>query len=391
MILISIRSMKWIRRSISMENQKFNILLVDDVEQNIHSLKMIIEDSFDVGICSALSAEEGMKILMEKDVDLILSDIQMPEIDGFQFAEYVKGVEKTKDIPIIFITGIYDKDEYQKRGFDLGAVEYISKPIDDTLLTSKLKVYIDLFDSKRQNEGALEEKNEILIHQSKMATMGEMIGVIAHQLKQPLNIMSLYCNDVRDSFNYGEITEDFVNTFHANTKEQIGFMSQTIDDFTNFFNPDKLKKTFLLNESIEKTLSLLEKQMQNNNIEIIKHIGDETVYGVSTELQQVVLNLITNSKDAFIEREKENRKISITSLNKDKYTVLMMEDNAGGIKEENLEKIFDPYFTTKSHGTGTGLYMVKLVIQNSFDGDLKIQNGKEGVKFIIVVPSQSPS
>jgi signal transduction histidine kinase len=375
-----------------MENGKFNILLVDDVEQNIHSLKLIIEDSFDeVSICSALSAQEGMEVLMKEDVDLILSDIQMPEIDGFQFAEYVKGVEKTKDIPIIFITGIYDKDEYQKRGFDLGAVEYISKPIDDVLLTSKLRVYIDLFDSKKQNEGALEEKNEILIHQSKMATMGEMIGVIAHQLKQPLNIMSLYCNDVKDSFKYGEITEDFVTEFHTNTKEQITFMSRTIDDFTNFFKPNKEKKVFSVKEAVEKTLSLLDKQMDNNNITVTQHIADETAFGVSTEFQQVVLNLVTNAKDAFVERDVKDRHINITSLHKGNYTILMIEDNAGGIKEEDIDKIFDPYFTTKSHGTGTGLYMVKLVVQTSFEGDLKIQNGQHGAKFIIAVPSKSLS
>ncbi len=103
-------------------------------------LKLIIEDSFDINILSALSANEGMEILMKSSVDLILSDIQMPDIDGFQFAEYLKSVDATKNIPIIFITGIYDKDNYQKRGFDLGAVEYISKPIDDTLLSAKLKV-----------------------------------------------------------------------------------------------------------------------------------------------------------------------------------------------------------------------------------------------------------
>ena len=101
---------------------KFNILLVDDVSENIHSLTMMIEDYFEVNIFSALSAQEGMEILMNENIDLILSDVQMPEIDGFEFAEYLKGIEKTKDIPIVFITGIYDKDEYKTKGYNLGAV-----------------------------------------------------------------------------------------------------------------------------------------------------------------------------------------------------------------------------------------------------------------------------
>jgi len=366
---------------------KFNILLVDDIEENIYSLKMIIEDSFDINIFSALSAQKAMPILMENDIDLVLSDIQMPEIDGFEFAEYMKSVEKTKDVPIIFITGIYHKDEYQQRGYKLGAIEYISKPIDDKLLTSKLKVYIDLFESNKETQEEFQKAEELLIHQSKMATMGEMIGVISHQLKQPLNVMSLYCNDVKESHKYNEIDDEFIEKFDKNTKEQIAFMTETISDFMNFFNPNKTKSAFTLKSSFEKTLSLLDKQMVNNNIHIQSNIGDENVYGVQSELMQVFLNLITNSKDAFIERDVQNRQINITTLSKDKYSIVIYEDNAGGIKEENIEKIFDPYFTTKEYGTGTGLYMVKLVVQNSFDGKLKIQNTNKGVKFIIVLKS----
>lgn len=366
---------------------KFSILLVDDVEANIHSLKLIIEDSFDVDIYSALSAQDAMPILMDKNIDLVLSDIQMPEIDGFQFAEYLKGVDKTKNIPIIFITGIYDKDEYKTRGYNLGAVEYISKPIDDSLLTSKLKVYIDLFESNKQTKEEMDKQSEIMIHQSKMATMGEMIGVISHQLKQPLNILSLYCNDVKESHKYNEIDDEFVEKFQTDTQKQINFMTQTIDGFREFFNPDKVKTVFTLKSSLEKTLSLLDKQMENNNITIQTNIGDETVYGVESELQQVFLNLITNSKDAFIDRELEQREIYINTLQKDKYSIVIFEDNAGGIKQEDIDKIFDPYFTTKSYGTGTGLYMVKLVIQNSFSGKLKIQNSEKGLKYIIVLNS----
>jgi len=368
-------------------NNKFTVLLVDDVVDNIHSLKLIIEDSFDINILTALSASQGMEMLMKSPVDLILSDIQMPEIDGFQFAEYLKSIDSTKNIPIIFITGIYDKDEYQKRGYDIGAIEYISKPIDDNLLSSKLKVYIDLFEDKKINDDELKNKEEILIHQSKMATMGEMIGVIAHQLKQPLNNMSLYCGDVKDSYIHNEIDEEFVQEFHKNTKEQIVFMNETINGFMNFFNPKKEKKEFTIKSAVDATLKLLDKQLENNKITLTCNIGGEKTYGVETELEQVLLNLITNAKDAFNERAIENRQIHINTLTKDKYSIIIVEDNAGGIKEENLEKIFDPYFTTKEYGTGTGLYMVKLVVKSSFRGDLKIQNTKSGAKFILVVPN----
>ena len=382
---------------------KFSLLLVDDIEENIHSLKFMIEDSFDVNIYTALSAQEGMEIIMKHEVNLILSDIQMPEIDGFEFAEYVKGLEKTKDIPIIFITGIYDKSEYQQKGFDLGAIEYITKPIDDTLLSAKLKVYIDLFDSKKQTEDNLEkrelelsqkenellEKDEVLIHQAKMATMGEMIGVIAHQLKQPLNILSIYCSDVNSSYKFDTIDDEFIEDFNKSTKEQIAFLSETIDGFRNFFNPNKQKSLFLLKDAVEHTVKLLGKQLEAHNVNIDIDVDDEEVYGVITELQQVLLNLITNAKDAFIEKDiKSDRNILIRSGKFNDRTLLTVEDNAGGIPNENIQKIFDPYFTTKSEGTGTGLYMVNLVIKNSFGGDLKVENSTKGVKFVILLKSQ---
>ncbi len=369
---------------------KFNILIVDDVAENIHSLQMMIEDSFDVNILTALSAQEGMEILMREDVDLILSDVQMPEIDGFEFAEYLKGIEKNKDIPIVFITGIYDKDEYKTRGYNLGAVEYITKPIDDVLLNSKLKVYIDIFEKSKSNKEELEKKNELLIHQAKMATMGEMIGVIAHQLKQPINVISLCCEDVKYTHMYSKIDDEFIEDFTKNTSEQIDYLSTTIENFRDFFNPNKTKRQFSLLEVIDKSTNLLLKQIEKHNVEFnIDVPNDNMVYGVDTELEQVILNLITNALDVFDEKNIENRKITIKSLSKQNVTIFSFEDNAGGIPDELISQIFDPYYTTKETGTGTGLYMVKLVIKTSFKGELKVSNTQEGLKYTIALPVSS--
>ena len=368
--------------------EKFKILLVDDVVENIYSLKMMIEYSFDVEIFSALSAQEGIEILMNEDIDLILTDVQMPEIDGFEFVEYLKNIDKTKDIPVIFITGIYDKDEYKTKGYNLGAVEYITKPINDVLLNSKLKVYIDIFERRKLDEQEIAQKDKVLIHQSKMATMGEMIGVIAHQLKQPLNVLSLYCDDVKTSYQFNEINDAFVEDFSKNTKEQIRFLSETIDGFRDFFNPNKQKIVFEIKNAIDRSIKLLGNQFKANKINLNLEVADEKVYGTETELEQVILNIINNAIDVFKERDIEDKEINIKVLSKDCYTILIMEDNAGGVKMENLEKLFDPYFTTKSNGTGTGLYMVKLVIKNSFQGDLKVSNSEKGLRYIIALPQK---
>ena len=366
----------------------FSILLVDDIEQNLHSLELIIKDSFDVNILTALSAQEGMGILMKEEVNLILTDVQMPDIDGFEFAEYLNGIQRTKDIPLIFITGIYDKDEYQKKGYNLGAIEYITKPIDDVILNAKLKIYIDLFEKSIKKDEEIEVKNKVLIHQAKMVSMGEMIGIIAHQLKQPLNVLSLYCDDVKDSHKFGEIDDAFVEDFSLNTKSQIKFLSDTVDGFRNFFNPDKSKRVFLLQECIDKTISLVEKQFITSNIQINQNINEESIYGVITELEQVILNLIVNAKDMFILRSINNAIINISASSNDTHTIIHIEDNAGGTQSNNIDKLFDPYYTTKKEGTGTGLYMVKLIIKTSFEGDLEVENSSEGMKFILTLPKK---
>ena len=169
---------------------------------------------------------------------------------------------------------------------------------------------------------------------------------------------------------------------------KIKFLSETIDDFRDFFNPDKQKREFDIKHALNKSLSLFGNQLETNKIKLNMDISDEKIFGIETELEQVILNIITNSMEAFNERKIENREISITVLSKQSYTILIIEYNAGGVKEKNLEKIFDPYYTTKATGTGIGLYMVKLVIKNSLGGDLKINNSSKGLMYIIALPSE---
>jgi len=362
---------------------KFSILILDDVEENIYSLQLLIEE-FDVEIYTALNANDAIKILMEDNIDLILSDIQMPDIDGFQFVEYIKGIEKLKDIPVIFITGIYDKDIYQQRSYDLGVIEYISKPIDVNLLSSKLKVYIDLFYRNKKTKESLKEAKKLVVHNTKMASVGEMLGVISHQLKQPLNILSLYCDDIKYSYEYGELNKESINDFSENTKLQIHHMKDTIDGFLEFFNANKDKKSFSIKKTLDGSFELVNSIIKKNDIELtIDFQNDFILKGVEMELTQVLMNIVTNSIQAFKDRNIDNKEISIEVYSKDEKNYLIISDNAGGIAEENLEKVFDPYFTTKSEGTGIGLYMVKLVVKNSFEGNLALENSDIGVKFIM--------
>lgn len=366
---------------------KFNVLIVDDIEENIYSLKLLIEDYFDLNIFSATSANDAMSILLNNSINLILMDVQMPDVDGFEFTLYLKDLEVIKDIPIIFITGIYNNEDYKSKAYKIGGIEYITKPIDNDLLISKLKVYIDIYkNSIIQQEDLLKTKS-LLVHNSKMASMGEMIGIISHQLKQPLNILSLYSDSLQYSFNDGEVDELYIKDYAKKTKSQIVYMNETINGFLNFYNPNKTQEDFLVSEAITVALKILKSKIYSNNVKVNLEL-DETLKtsGISMELSQVILNIVNNSLDVFIEKEISEGLISIKLFKTDSEIVLFLEDNGGGIKEEKeLEKILDPYFTTKDNGTGLGLYMVNLIIKNNFKGELKLMNSEKGLKFIIVL------
>ena len=233
-----------------------------------------------------------------------------------------------------------------------------------------------------------EEKQKMLFWQSRMASLGQMLGNIAHQWRQPLTELNLTLFNMKRACSKND--EKKVDELYKESKLLILNMSSTIEDFSNFFNPQKEKKSFEIKEAVNEALVILRKviEMENINIKIDVPIKYK-VLGVSNELSQVIINLIQNSKDAFKINDIKNKKITITLkeehiLDK-KYSLLEISDNAGGISKENADKIFEPYFTTKhkSQGTGLGLFMSKMIIEKSLDGELSHENIKNGSLFTI--------
>ena len=362
---------------------KFTLLILDDKEINIYSLRLLIEDQFDVNIETALNAKDAMSIVFVKEIDLILCDIQMPEIDGFQFAKYLKKSDNNQNIPIIFITGIYDTDVYMKEAYSIGGIDYITKPIDDILLSSKLKVYIELFNKRKEDVLSLKNANDLLFHNSKMSSLGEIVGIISHQLKQPLNVLSLYCEDIKFSHEYNELDVAHINDFSKQTKRQIHYMNETINGFLDFYNTNKPKKEFYIKELLSNTYELIKYDVQKNNIELKILIRNNfKLLGIKMELSQVFINLITNSIQAFKEDEVDKKYIKIEVFTKEDSNYILVSDNAGGINETNLKNIFEPTYTTKESGTGIGLYLVSKIIKESFNGNLELENYENGIRFI---------
>ena len=248
-------------------------------------------------------------------------------------------------------------------------------------------------DKRVKEESEKSRKNEqLLIQQSRQAAMGEMIGNIAHQWRQPLNALGLVLQNIYFSYQMDELDDEFMEKSIDKGKMLTASMSKTIDDFRDFFKPNKLKERFNISTVIKNTTDLLEASYANNNITLETDLDETiTIDGYPSEFSQVILNILSNAKDALIEHKERDRVVSIKAKSDGDEAVIMIEDNAGGIPEKIIEKIFDPYFTTKEEGKGTGigLYMSKTIIENNMGGKLIVKNGKNGAVFTIVLKEPS--
>ena len=236
---------------------------------------------------------------------------------------------------------------------------------------------------------ALREKEQLLIQQSRQAAMGEMIGNIAHQWRQPLNTLGLYTQMLGTFYGTPDFNKEFLDNSIAKSLEIIKHMSKTIDDFRDYFKPIKEKTDFYLIGAIKNTLSLLESSFNNPkiSIEILEHGNPPVVKGYQNEFAQVFLNILNNARDAMIEREIADGRIIITICTDNDCAVVTVADNAGGIPDDIIDKVFDPYFTTKGPqvGTGIGLFMSKTIIEKSMNGRLTVRNTDTGAEFRIEV------
>ena len=218
------------------------------------------------------------------------------------------------------------------------------------------------------------QKDKIMYQHSRLASMGEMVGNIAHQWRQPLNSLSLIIQSFGIKNMRGQLTDEFIESQVNEGLKISKMMSKTIDDFRDFFNPNKSKEYFDLKLTINEAISFA----QEKDISITLNCkNDVNIYGHKNEFSQVILNLLNNSIDKFNTiKGKYDKKILISVSQKDDNQIITFIDNAGGIKDDILDKIFDPYFTTKhqSTGTGIGLFMTKQIIQKQMKGDISAAN-----------------
>ncbi|HCA27784.1 MAG TPA: hypothetical protein DEP05_09150 [Betaproteobacteria bacterium] len=231
------------------------------------------------------------------------------------------------------------------------------------------------------------EKDHLLIQQSRLAAMGEMVGNIAHQWRQPLNALGLVLANIKDAFLFNELDAPFLEAAVRDGRRLIDKMSSTIDDFRNFFRPNREKIHFNVMKVVDETVALTQSSFDHQNI-VIRHqeMRDIWVDGYPNELSQVLLNLFGNAKEAIQQKKKMGGWVEIKVRADAGYCVIEVSDNGGGIGDDILLRVFDPYFTTKTSGTGIGLYMSKMIVEN-MGGTLSVKNGNGGSVFTLAIPA----
>ena len=235
--------------------------------------------------------------------------------------------------------------------------------------------------------GDLKDKERQIMQQSKLVQMGEMINMIAHQWRQPLNALSAIAIKMDMKNEMDMLSKEEIEKSASFIQKTVQNMSDTINSFLNFAKGNSIKEKFEINELLEDVLNMMKAQLDSHNIDI--EINTEPIYFHShkNEILQILLNLISNARDVLVERKKEDKKIKINIYTEDNYGVIEVEDNAGGIDEKIIDRIFEPYFTTKGpKGTGLGLYMSKMLATEKLKGDILVENGKEGAKFRLLIP-----
>ncbi|WP_026841401.1 hybrid sensor histidine kinase/response regulator [Citrifermentans bremense] len=423
------------------------ILVIDDDANNLAIVSSLLQE-YSYTIYVAEDGESGIRRALLTRPDLILLDVLMPGIDGFETCQRLKAVEATRDIPVIFMTALAEMDQ-KVRGFDAGAVDYIIKPLQREEVLARVGVHIhlrhlamELQESNASLEKRVEDrtaslastndelqkeiaerklaeealavkqeqlealnlsleqrvveeveknlqKDRLLFQNTRLAAMGELLNNIAHQWRQPLNKIALLIQGCLYESDEGKLEHESFKSCVNRCMELITYLSNTINSFQSFFMPEGEPGEFNPCETVEKSLALVRNSYEENGISVrIMNDGSVPMMGFRNAFSQAVLSMLNNAQQVLLERGTPQPLIEVDCLYRDGKNIVTISDNGGGIDEKIIGKIFDPYFTTKfkAQGTGLGLYMAKMIIEKNMGGRLSARNTKAGAEFTIELP-----
>ncbi len=380
------------------------VLYVEDdanLREDIRGVFKIFFHDIDI----ATDGVDGLNHFIKNKYDLIITGINMPNMNGVEMITKIR--EISKHITILITSSNADNFINLIR---LGIDGYILKPVEVQQFTDiiqkvieKLQTKDELYNYKISLEQQVKDKTKelellnknlekkvkeeiaknkqkekLLAQQSKMAAMGEMLENIAHQWRQPLSVISIASTGMQLHKELGISDEKAeINSLNSiNSSAQ--FLSDTIDDFRNFFKEDKKKSTFNLKKVYINSFNILSAKFENKNIKIIQDINGVEIYGFAGEMTQIIINILNNAIDVLLSQEIKKMYVFINIYRDDSNAILEIKDNGGGVPEDIISRIFEPYFTTKhqTQGTGIGLYMCEEMITKHMNGTIEVQNIK---------------
>lgn len=424
------------------------VLIVEDNVSARKLLRLTLEH-YGCTVIEAQDGQEGLEQAVCHPPDVIISDALMPRMDGFQLIRAVKVNPALRAIPFIFYSSTYTGEKEHELALSLGAEAFINKPVEPAVLWERtcaimqecasrsrpapqqpinegeerfLREYSQVVATKleekvRELEQALtlrkqaeEElrrlnieleqriaqeveknraKDHILAHQARLAAMGEMLSNIAHQWRQPLNNIALIIQNQQAEFTDESLTRTACDEYTQECLKMLGYLSHTIDTFCDFYQPDHGRQSFELNQTITESLRLVQDDLEACGIVVsLTTCCDLVINGYRKEFSQVLLNIIQNAKDAILLQQPSQPQIEIRCSQQDSRALIRVRDNGGGIPQEIMHKVFDPYFTRKfkAQGVGMGLYMAKMIIEKHMGGRIAVTNHANGAEVSLELP-----
>ena len=424
------------------------VLIVED-NANARKLLRLTLEHYGCSVIEAQDGQEGLEQAVCHPPDIIISDALMPRMDGFQLIRAIKADPALRAIPFIFYSSTYTGEKEHELALSLGAEAFINKPVEPAVLWERTCAIMQECAARQQaasqqiiNEGEerflreysqvvatkLEEKvreleealalrkqaeeelrrlnieleqriaqeveknrakDHILAHQARLAAMGEMLSNIAHQWRQPLNNIALIIQNQQAEFADQSLTQTACNEYTQECLKMLGYLSHTIDTFCDFYQPDHGRQSFELNQAIDESLRLVHDDLEACDIVVtLTKCCDLVINGYRKEFSQVLLNIIQNAKEAILLQQPSQPQIEIRCSQQDSRALIRVIDNGGGIPQEIMHKVFDPYFTRKfkAQGVGMGLYMAKMIIEKHMGGRIAVSNHADGAEVSLELP-----
>ncbi|WP_062150610.1 ATP-binding protein [Beggiatoa leptomitoformis] len=390
--------------------ESLNILIVDDNKNNLFTLRNLIGEYIpSVHILEAESGVEALRVLLKEKVDLIILDIQMPEMDGFETAELIRARKHTRHIPIVFLTAAYKSETFKQKGFDLGAADYLTKPIDAPLLISRIRSYRHFILQERRHVSELFIANQQLIRAKELAEEAQaaaeaaniaksrFVANMSHELRTPLNAIIGYSEILLEEAadaGYDTCTQD-LDRIQSSGKHLLGLINDILDmSKIEAGHMEIYVETFDLQKLLEDVVStakpLVEKNKNTFRYEFVEQLGE--MKSDQTKLKQMLLNLLSNAAK-FTEKGTISLKITRKQDINEAWFVFTVEDTGIGITPEQQQKLFQPFTqadastTRKYGGTGLGLAITKRFTEMMGGTILLESEAGRGTIFTLLLPA----